>query len=109
MNSGQPDREVVEDDDRRKNKRYLLDESPPITATSGGRLYSCRILDVSMDGVRLRFEHDIPKGNVVALEHPSAGTLCGVCVWRDADSMGVELQLPRRELERLLKCICLVL
>jgi hypothetical protein len=30
-------------------------------------------------------------------------------VWRDADSMGVELQLPKRELERLLKCICLVL
>ncbi len=100
MNSRQPDRKIVEDDDRRKNKRYLLDEAPPITATSGGRLYSCRILDVSMDGVRLRFEHDIPKGNVVALEHPAAGTLCGVCVWRDSDSMGVELQLPRRELER---------
>ncbi len=109
MNSEQPDPEVVEDDDRRKSKRYLLDNAQPITATSGGRLYSCRILDVSMDGVRLRFDRDIPKGNVVALEHPSAGTLCGVCVWRDADSMGVELQLPKRELERLLKCICLVL
>ena len=109
MDSGQPDREIVEDDDRRQSKRYLLDEAPTITATSGGRLFSCRILDVSVDGVRLRFENEIPKGNVIALEHPAAGTLCGVCVWRDDDSMGVELQLPRRELERLLKCICLVL
>ncbi len=109
MNSGQPDREVAGGEDRRKSKRYLLDEQASITATSGGRLYSCQILDVSIDGVRLQFDRDIPKGNVVALEHPAAGTLCGVCVWRDADSMGVELQLPKRELERLLKCICLVL
>jgi hypothetical protein len=109
MSAGQPDRLVAGGEDRRKSKRYLLDEQQPITATSGGRLYACRILDVSMDGVRLHFERDIPQGNVVALEHPIAGTLCGVCVWRDADSMGVELQLPKRELERLLKCICLVL
>ena len=109
MSAGYPDREVVDDEDRRKTKRYLLDEQKPITATSGGRLYTCRILTVYLDGVRLRFEHDIPKGNVLALEHPSAGTLCGVCVWRDAETMGVELQLPKGELERLLKCICLVL
>lgn len=109
MSANQPNREVAGGEDRRKTKRYHLDEQQPITATAGGRLYTCKILDVSMDGVRLHFEHDIPKGNVIALEHPAAGTLCGVCVWRDADSMGVELQLPKRELERLLKCICLVL
>ncbi len=109
MSAGQPDRLVAGGEDRRKSNRYLLDTQQPITATSGGRLYACRIIDVSMDAVRLRFERDIPQGNVVALEHPSAGTLCGVCVWRDADTMGVELQLPKRELERLLKCICLVL
>ena len=109
MSAVQPDRAVVGDDDRRKSKRYLLDEQQSITATAGGRLYTCQILDVSMDGIRLRFEREIPKGNVIALEHPAAGTLCGMCVWRDSDTMGVELQLPRRELERLLKCICLVL
>ena len=109
MSAGQPDRLVAGGEDRSKSKRYLLDEQPPITATFEGRLYTCRILDVSMDGIRLRFEGDIPKGNVVALEHPTAGTLSGVCVWRDEDSMGVELQLPKRELERVLKCICLVL
>ena len=109
MSAGQSGRLAADGDDRRKSKRYQLEEQPPITATSGGRLYTCRILDVSMDGVRLQFDRQIPTGNVVALEHPSAGTLCGVCAWRDSDTMGVELQLPRRELERLLKCICLVL
>jgi hypothetical protein len=109
MIASQPDRAAAGGEERRKTTRYQLDAQQPITATSGGRLYTCRILDVSMDGIRLRFEHDIPKGNVVALEHPAAGTLCGVCVWRDADSMGIELQFPKRELERLLKCICLVL
>ncbi len=109
MTAGHPDRPVPGDDERRKSKRYLAEDQPPITATSGGKLYTCRILDVSMDGVRLRFDGQMPRGNVIALEHPTAGTLCGVCVWSDAGSMGVELQLPRRELERLLKCICLVL
>ncbi len=109
MTAGQPDGSFPEDDERRKSKRYLVEDQPQITATSGGRLYTCRILDVSMDGVRLRFEGKIPQGKVIAIEHPTAGTLCGVCVWRDTDTMGVELQLPKRELERLLKCICLVL
>jgi hypothetical protein len=109
MTAGQPDRTDTGDDERRKSKRYLVEDQPPITATAGGRLYTCRILDVSMDGVRLRFEGQIPDGKVIALDHPTAGTLCGVCVWRDTDTMGVELQLPKRELERLLKCICLVL
>ena len=109
MSASQPNHVATGGEDRRKTKRYQLDEQQPITATSGGRLYTCRILDVSMDGVRLHFERDIPEGNVVALEHPAAGTLCGVCVWRDSDSMGVELQFPKRELERLLKCICMVL
>lgn len=109
MSASQPNRVATEGEDRRKTKRYPLDEQQPITATSGGRHYTCRILDVSIDGVRLHFDRDIPAGNVVALEHPAAGTLCGVCVWRDSNSMGVELQFPKRELERLLKCICLVL
>ena len=109
MTAGQPDDSAPGDDERRKTKRYLVDDQPPITATSGGRLYTCRILDVSMDGVRLRFDGRMPQGKVIAIDHPTAGTLCGICVWRNTDTMGVELQLPRRELERLLKCICLVL
>ncbi len=109
MSASQADRPAPDGEERRQSKRYTAENQPRITATSGGKLYTCRILDVSMDGVRLRFEGRMPDGQVIALEHPTAGTLCGVCVWRHADSMGVELQLPKRELERLLKCICLVL
>ena len=109
MTAEQPDGSVPEDDERRKSKRYLVEDQAPITATSGGRLYTCRIVDVSMDGVRLRFEGRIPQGNVIAIEHPPAGMLCGMFAWRDTETMGVELQLPKRELERLLKCICIVL
>ncbi len=109
MTTGQPDHLLAGGEDRRNSKRYLVEDQPPITATSGGRLYTCRILDVSMDGIRLRFDTQMPSGKVIALDHPSAGTLCGICVWRDSATMGVELQLPQRELERLLKCICLVL
>jgi hypothetical protein len=109
MTAEQADDSAPEDNERRKTTRYLVEDQPPITATSGGRLYTCHIMDVSMDGVRLRFTGKIPPGKVIAIDHPTAGTLCGVCAWRDTDTMGVELQLPKRELERLLKCICLVL
>ncbi len=110
MTAGQPGRRAAEAaDERRKSIRHVVEDEPLITATSGGRLYTCRILDVSMGGIRLRFEGRMPDGNVVALDHPAAGTLCGICVWRDTDTMGIELQLPDRELERLFKYMCLVL
>ncbi len=97
------------DTERRRTKRNELDEQRSLTAISGGKIYTCYIEDVSMSGIRLRFEGVVPEGNVIALEHPAAGTICGECIWRDESALGVELRLPASELERVLKCICLVL
>ncbi len=97
------------DAERRRTKRYALDEQRSLTAISGGKVYTCYIEDVSMSGVRLRFEGRAPKGKVIALEHPTAGTICGECVWHDDSALGVELRLPDSDLERVLKCICMVL
>ena len=46
---------------------------------------------------------------VIALDHPVAGTLCGRCAWREGNVIGVELQIPASDLERVLRCICLIL
>jgi len=96
-------------EDRRKSERREVVERHPITAMAGGKVYTCFIEDISPDGLRLSFEGDMPDGNVIALDHPVAGTICGVCAWRDEANMGVELQFPNGELERILRCICLVL
>jgi len=86
-----------------------VDEKTLLTATAGGKIYSCYIEDISVGGLKLRFIDDVPEGNVIALDHPVAGTLCGRCAWRDGNLVGVELQVPSSDLERVLRCICLVL
>jgi len=96
-------------EDRRKSSRRMVADRQPITAMAGGKVYTCYIEDISPHGLRLSFAGDMPQGNVIALDHPIAGTLCGVCTWRDDVSMGIELQFPNGELERILRCICLVL
>lgn len=97
--------------DRRKSQRLAVRNPPPLTAMSGGKVYTCYVEDISVDGVRLRFDGHTPKGAVIALDHDMAGTLCGSCTWRDDDdkTIGVELQLPQGDLERVLRFICLVL
>lgn len=101
--------QAKEDEDRRKSVRRAVADRQPITAMAGGKVYTCFIEDISPHGVRLSFDGDMPDGNVIALDHPVAGTLCGVCTWRDEANMGIELQFPNGELERILRCICLVL
>lgn len=98
-----------DDDERRKSKRHALENQPPLTAMSGGKIHTCYIQDISVDGVKLGFKSDIPEGKVIALEHPTAGTICGQCVWKGDQTLGVELQMPVGQLERVLKCICLVI
>ncbi|RMD60862.1 MAG: PilZ domain-containing protein [Alphaproteobacteria bacterium] len=95
--------------ERRKARRLTPDDKVALTATSGGHTYACTIEDISLDGLRLRFHGALPPGNLIALDHPIAGPICGRCVWRDGNVMGVELQIPSTDLERVLKCICLLL
>jgi hypothetical protein len=95
--------------ERRRRQRFRVEAHTPLTATSRGRIYACELRDISLDGIRLSFRSEMPTGNVIALDHPIAGILCGVCAWRSEGDMGVELQLPRAELERALKCISLVI
>lgn len=97
------------EDERRRHTRIAVKKQLPMTATSGGKIYTCYVEDISLGGLKLRFEDEVPQGKVIALDHPVAGTLCGRCAWRDGNFVGVELQVPGGDLERVLRCICLVL
>jgi len=99
----------LEEDSRRRHNRIAVAKEVPLTATSGGKIYSCYIEDISLGGLKLRFEDEVPEGKVIAIDHPVAGTLCGRCAWRDGKYIGMELQVPSSDLERVLRCICLVL
>ena len=96
-------------DDARRHNRIAVTKQAPLTATSGGKIYKCFIEDISLSGLKLRFEDEVPEGKVIAIDHPVAGTLCGHCAWRKDSYIGMELQIPSSDLERVLRCICLVL
>ena len=99
----------LKEDQRRRHSRMPVGKQLPMTATAGGKIYTCYIDDISLGGLKLRFEGPVPEGKVIALDHPVAGTLCGRCAWRDGQTIGMELQVPSSDLERVLRCICLVL
>ena len=102
-------RTQLKEDERRRHTRIAVTKQLPLTATAGGKIFTCFIEDISLAGLKLRFEGAVPQGKVIALDHPVAGTLCGRCAWRDGNFMGIELQVPSSDLERVLRCICLVL
>ena len=99
----------LEEDSRRRHNRIAVSKQVPLTATAGGKIFTCYIEDISLGGLKLRFEGEVPESKVIAIDHPVAGTLCGRCAWREGKFVGMELQVPSSDLERVLRCICLVL
>ena len=61
---------AVSDAERRRRQRFPVDGPKPLTATSRGRIYTCELQDISLDGIRLSFQDEMPEGNVIALDHP---------------------------------------
>lgn len=95
--------------DRRKGVRLETENGRAATLEADGRSYRCEIEDVSLRGARIKVLDPLPDTEEVFLDHPSVGRLPGRCVWREDDFVGVELDLPERELERALQCIALAL
>ncbi len=96
-------------EESRRHNRIDVAKQAPLTAMSGGQTYTCFVEDISLGGLKLRFEDKVPQGKVIAIDHPVAGTLCGRIAWREGKSAGMELQVPSSDLERVLRCICLIL
>lgn len=96
-------------EESRRHNRIEVSKQVSLTAISGGQTYTCYVEDISLGGLKLRFEDKVPQGKVIAIDHPVAGTLCGRIAWREGKFVGMELQVPSSDLERVLRCICLVL
>ena len=86
----------LKDDERRQHGRMPVGKQLPMTATAGGKIFTCYIDDISLGGLKLRFEGPVPEGKVIALDHPVAGTLCGRCAWRDGSGAALGRVRARR-------------
>lgn len=105
----QKDKDDADAAERRKGVRLDTENGGAATLEADGRSFRCEIQDVSLRGARIRVLDPLPDSEDVILNHPSAGRLPGRCVWREEGFVGVELDLPERDLERALQCIALAL
>lgn len=98
-----------DESERRRWRRHAIDYPAELTVTANSDARTCAIEDFSLGGVRLRYEGDpLPSGEVT-LSHPTAGSFYGRLAWQSAKSIGVQFQLPEREIGHVLQCISVVL
>lgn len=95
--------------ERRKWLRFPLDHATSLTAVAGGRSYACDITDISLGGLRLRFDGPPPSSDSIVLSHRAAGNLAATSVWRSDAELGIAFRHPEGELAHLLQCISLIL
>ncbi len=95
--------------ERRGHPRYLPDDAIQIELEAEGRRFHATVDDISVRGMRLLTDERCAVGSAVALAHPGAGDFRGICVWVEDGAFGVELVEPKREIERVLQCICLMI
>ena len=101
--------QTVDRAERRQWTRYQLQESTQIALHLGDQIISAQVEDISRRGMRLSAIGDLQAGSVIELSHPVAGQFQGNCVWRGEDAIGIQLDVPASELERVLQCLCLLL
>lgn len=95
--------------EQRKSPRYQPDEAIDIDLLADGRRLRAVVQDVSVRGMKLALPDGCSVGSPVKLEHPAAGSFRGICVWSTGRAVGIELLEPKREIERVLQCICLLI
>lgn len=98
----------IDHKERRNHERHPFDEITSLTVVTEGGAYPCVVENLSFGGIKLRFEGPVPEVDELNLEHPRAGTFVGRCVWQHGSLMGVQFDLPDRDIERALQCVALM-
>ena len=101
--------DAAADGDRRKAERYRPVGSLHMVLTCEGRDYHCSLENISLDGLSLRVEGEVPVAAVMILRHPVAGEFRLKPVWAEAKRLGARFQDAGPKLEHTLRCIQLVL
>jgi hypothetical protein len=95
--------------ERRKAERYRSVDSLHMVLVCEGRHYDCYLEDISLEGLGLRVEAEIPLGGVMILRHPVAGDFRLKPLWVEAKRLGARFHDAGPKLEHTLRCIQLVL
>jgi c-di-GMP-binding flagellar brake protein YcgR len=97
--------EHLGDFERRRSLRFELPRQEDITLTVGGRQYRGKLEDVSIGGAKLRLTGAMPPPDDVRMEHETAGTIDGTCMWHDGQCIGVSFTLTDPALRLISLCL----
>lgn len=98
-------------DDRRSWQRFMLESPARITLQVPGcdDFEKVKLVDVSLGGFRLYFDHDLPAGSEIAIDHPTAGTMRGRLAWQSDDHIGIHMLEDSNRRTYLLRLISMIL
>lgn len=98
-------------DDRRAWQRFMLESPANITLQVSGHddFEDIELVDVSLGGFRLQFDHDLPPGSDIAIDHPTAGTMRGKLAWQSGGNIGVRMIEDGNRRTYLLRLISMIL
>ncbi|TQV79259.1 PilZ domain-containing protein [Denitrobaculum tricleocarpae] len=98
-------------DDRRSWQRFMLESPASITLQVSGHdnFEDVELVDVSLGGFRLHFDHDLPPGSEVAIDHPTAGTMRGKLAWQTGGDIGIHMMEDDNRRTYLLRLISMIL
>ena len=97
--------EHLRDFERRGSLRFVLPRQEDITLTAGEQQYQAKLEDVSIGGAKLSFSGDLPAQSDVRLEHATAGTIEGTCLWRQGEDAGISFDLTDSALTLISLCL----
>ena len=97
--------EHLRDFERRRSLRFVLPRQEDITLTVAGRQYRGKLEDVSIGGAKLCLSGEVAAPSNVALEHETAGTIEGTCMWHSGSSVGISFDLSDPALRLISLCL----
>ena len=97
--------EHLRDFERRRSLRFVLPRQEDITLFVGEQAYHGKLEDVSIGGAKLRMTDSVPASDSVRLEHETAGSIEGHCMWNDGATLGIAFELTDPALRLISLCL----
>lgn len=97
--------EHLRDFERRRSLRFVLPRQEDIVLFVGGTEYRGKLEDVSIGGAKLRLTGELPAADAFRLEHETAGTIEGTCMWQNGPCVGVSFPLSDPALRLISLCL----
>jgi hypothetical protein len=91
--------------DRRSRHRYPVLAPVALTVYLEGREYTCLIEDVSLSGIRVRFEESITLASEIEAAHPATGRFRSECKWRRGNTSGLAFKDTEAAISLCVHCL----